>query len=74
MEACDGANDRHDPAVDIHEQTVIVLPHVLAELRAHHLRAVIFVAVPLDARANADLSRAPGHESRALGAPRASES
>ena len=31
---------------DIHEQTVIVLPHVLAELRARHLRTVVFVAAP----------------------------
>lgn len=29
---------------DIHEQTVIVLPHVLAELRARHLKTVVFVA------------------------------
>jgi len=29
---------------DIHEQTVIVLPHVLAELRARHLQTVVFVA------------------------------
>ncbi|HVZ73805.1 MAG TPA: polysaccharide deacetylase family protein [Polyangia bacterium] len=28
---------------DIHEQTVIVLPHVLAELQARHLKAVVFV-------------------------------
>jgi peptidoglycan/xylan/chitin deacetylase (PgdA/CDA1 family) len=31
---------------DIHEQTVIVLPHVLAELRARHMRTVFFVAAP----------------------------
>jgi peptidoglycan-N-acetylglucosamine deacetylase len=31
---------------DIHEQTVIVLPHVLAELRARHLRTAVFVAAP----------------------------
>ncbi|HVZ87293.1 MAG TPA: polysaccharide deacetylase family protein [Polyangia bacterium] len=31
---------------DIHEQTVIVLPHVLAELRARHLKTVVFVAAP----------------------------
>jgi peptidoglycan/xylan/chitin deacetylase (PgdA/CDA1 family) len=31
---------------DIHEQTVIVLPHVLAELRARHMRTVVFVAAP----------------------------
>jgi peptidoglycan/xylan/chitin deacetylase (PgdA/CDA1 family) len=31
---------------DIHEQTVIVLPHVLAELRARHLRTAVFVAMP----------------------------
>jgi peptidoglycan/xylan/chitin deacetylase (PgdA/CDA1 family) len=31
---------------DIHEQTVIVLPHVLAELRARHLRTIVFVAAP----------------------------
>jgi peptidoglycan/xylan/chitin deacetylase (PgdA/CDA1 family) len=29
---------------DIHEQTVIVLPHVLAELRARHMTTVVFVA------------------------------
>jgi peptidoglycan/xylan/chitin deacetylase (PgdA/CDA1 family) len=29
---------------DIHEQTVIVLPHVLAELRARHMKTVVFVA------------------------------
>lgn len=29
---------------DIHEQTVIVLPHALAELRARHVRTVVFVA------------------------------
>jgi peptidoglycan/xylan/chitin deacetylase (PgdA/CDA1 family) len=34
---------------DIHEQTVIVLPHVLAELRARHLRTVVFVAAPASA-------------------------
>ena len=28
---------------DIHEQTVIVLPHVLAELRARHIKTVVFV-------------------------------
>lgn len=28
---------------DIHEQTVIVLPHVLAELAARHVRTVVFV-------------------------------
>jgi peptidoglycan/xylan/chitin deacetylase (PgdA/CDA1 family) len=39
---------------DIHEQTVIVLPHVLAELRARHLRTVVFVAaVPKAAPASA---------------------
>jgi peptidoglycan/xylan/chitin deacetylase (PgdA/CDA1 family) len=31
---------------DIHEQTVIVLPHVLAELRARHMKTVVFVAAP----------------------------
>jgi peptidoglycan/xylan/chitin deacetylase (PgdA/CDA1 family) len=31
---------------DIHEQTVIVLPHVLAELQARHMKAVVFVAAP----------------------------
>jgi len=31
---------------DIHEQTVIVLPHVLAELEARHMKAVVFVAAP----------------------------
>lgn len=31
---------------DIHEQTVIVLPHVLAELRARHMKTVFFVAAP----------------------------
>jgi peptidoglycan/xylan/chitin deacetylase (PgdA/CDA1 family) len=39
---------------DIHEQTVIVLPHVLAELAARHLKTVVFVAVgqrpPLETR------------------------
>jgi peptidoglycan/xylan/chitin deacetylase (PgdA/CDA1 family) len=29
---------------DIHEQTVIVLPHVLAELRARHMTTVVLVA------------------------------
>jgi peptidoglycan/xylan/chitin deacetylase (PgdA/CDA1 family) len=29
---------------DIHEQTVIVLPHVLAELAARHIQPVVFVA------------------------------
>jgi peptidoglycan/xylan/chitin deacetylase (PgdA/CDA1 family) len=29
---------------DIHEQTVIVLPHVLAELAARHVKTVVFVA------------------------------
>jgi peptidoglycan/xylan/chitin deacetylase (PgdA/CDA1 family) len=29
---------------DIHEQTVIVLPHVLAELAARHIETVVFVA------------------------------
>jgi peptidoglycan/xylan/chitin deacetylase (PgdA/CDA1 family) len=33
---------------DIHEQTVIVLPHVLAELRARGMRAVVFVPAPVD--------------------------
>jgi peptidoglycan/xylan/chitin deacetylase (PgdA/CDA1 family) len=28
---------------DIHEQTVIVLPHVLAELAARHVETVVFV-------------------------------
>jgi peptidoglycan/xylan/chitin deacetylase (PgdA/CDA1 family) len=28
---------------DIHEQTVIVLPHVLAELAARHYKTVVFV-------------------------------
>jgi peptidoglycan/xylan/chitin deacetylase (PgdA/CDA1 family) len=31
---------------DIHEQTVIVLPHVLAELRARGMKTVVFVAAP----------------------------
>jgi peptidoglycan/xylan/chitin deacetylase (PgdA/CDA1 family) len=31
---------------DIHEQTVIVLPHVLAELQARHMKTVVFVAAP----------------------------
>jgi peptidoglycan/xylan/chitin deacetylase (PgdA/CDA1 family) len=31
---------------DIHEQTVIVLPHVLAELAARHLKTVVFVPAP----------------------------
>jgi peptidoglycan/xylan/chitin deacetylase (PgdA/CDA1 family) len=31
---------------DIHEQTVIVLPHVLAELQARGLKSVVFVAAP----------------------------
>jgi len=39
---------------DIHEQTVIVLPHVLAELAARHLRTVVFIPVgqrpPLETR------------------------
>jgi peptidoglycan-N-acetylglucosamine deacetylase len=39
---------------DIHEQTVIVLPHVLAELSARHLKTVVFVPVgqrpPLETR------------------------
>jgi peptidoglycan/xylan/chitin deacetylase (PgdA/CDA1 family) len=29
---------------DIHEQTVIVLPHVLAELRARRMKTVVFIA------------------------------
>jgi peptidoglycan/xylan/chitin deacetylase (PgdA/CDA1 family) len=29
---------------DVHEQTVIVLPHVLAELAARHVKTVVFVA------------------------------
>jgi peptidoglycan/xylan/chitin deacetylase (PgdA/CDA1 family) len=29
---------------DIHEQTVIVLPHVLAELQARHMKTVVFIA------------------------------
>jgi len=29
---------------DIHEQTVIALPHVLAELRARNMKTVVFVA------------------------------
>jgi len=36
---------------DIHEQTVIVLPHVLAELAARHLKTVVFVAAPTAAPA-----------------------
>ena len=28
---------------DIHEQTLIVLPHVLAELAARHMKTVVFV-------------------------------
>jgi peptidoglycan/xylan/chitin deacetylase (PgdA/CDA1 family) len=36
---------------DIHEQTVIVLPHVLAELRARGMTPVVFVAAPLPASA-----------------------
>jgi peptidoglycan/xylan/chitin deacetylase (PgdA/CDA1 family) len=40
---------------DIHEQTVIVLPHVLAELRARGMKTVVFVA-PLSA------PRAPSSE------------
>jgi peptidoglycan/xylan/chitin deacetylase (PgdA/CDA1 family) len=39
--------DRHDRGIilfhDIHEQTVIVLPHVLQELAARHLKTVVFV-------------------------------
>jgi peptidoglycan/xylan/chitin deacetylase (PgdA/CDA1 family) len=31
---------------DIHEQTVIVLPHVLAELQARRMKTVVFVAAP----------------------------
>jgi len=31
---------------DIHEQTVIVLPHVLAELQARHMKTVVFIAAP----------------------------
>jgi peptidoglycan/xylan/chitin deacetylase (PgdA/CDA1 family) len=31
---------------DIHEQTVIVLPHLLAELRARQMKTVVFVAAP----------------------------
>jgi peptidoglycan/xylan/chitin deacetylase (PgdA/CDA1 family) len=31
---------------DIHEQTVIVLPHVLAELRARKMKTVVFVPAP----------------------------
>ena len=31
---------------DIHEQTVIVLPHVLAELRARKMTTVVFVPGP----------------------------
>ncbi len=31
---------------DIHEQTVIVLPHVLAELHARGMKTVVFVAAP----------------------------
>jgi peptidoglycan/xylan/chitin deacetylase (PgdA/CDA1 family) len=30
---------------DIHEQTVIVLPHVLAELAARHVKTVVFVPI-----------------------------
>jgi peptidoglycan/xylan/chitin deacetylase (PgdA/CDA1 family) len=31
---------------DIHEQTVIVLPHVLAELAARHMKTVVFIPRP----------------------------
>ena len=36
---------------DIHEQTVIVLPHVLAELRARHMKTVVFVVAAAKAGA-----------------------
>ena len=36
---------------DIHEQTVIVLPHVLAELRARQMKTVVFVATSAKAGA-----------------------
>jgi peptidoglycan/xylan/chitin deacetylase (PgdA/CDA1 family) len=32
---------------DIHEQTIIVLPHVLAELRARGIKTVVFVPAPV---------------------------
>jgi len=40
---------------DIHEQTVIVLPHVLAELRARHMKTIVFIAA--DHAAGAGLAR-----------------
>jgi len=39
---------------DIHEQTVIVLPHVLAELRARHMKTVVFIPAPTAPGPHAD--------------------
>ena len=42
---------------DIHEQTVIVLPHVLAELQARRMKTVVFIAAPTAAPSSPPWSR-----------------